>query len=263
MARAIWKGVIRMPDVELPVKLYSAIEEQGVHFRLLHAKDKAPVKQQMVNPATGEVVPPERIRRGYEVEKGVYVELADEELEALQPEPSRDIEITRFVEPQHISHQWYERPYWLGPDGDEAGDDYFALARALGERGVEGVARWVMRKKSYVGALRAAGDYLMLVSLRHAEEVVPASALEPPGGRKPDEREIRMARQLVDALATDFDPASFQDEYRERVLELVQTKAEGGTVELKEFRPKRPSDESLAKALEKSIAKAREKRSAA
>ncbi len=263
MARAIWKGVIRMADVELPVKLYSAVEDRGVHFRLLHAKDKAPVKQEMVNPNTGKVVPSDKVRRGFEAERGVFVQLSDPELAELEPEPSRDITITRFVDASLISHPWYERPYWLGPDGDDAAE-YFALARALADTGMEGVARWVMRKKPYVGALRAEGDYLLLASLRHADEVVPASALEPPGGRKPDEREVRMARQLVDALSDDFDPAAFRDEYRERVLEFVQTKAEGKTIKLEKYKPKGPSDESLAKVLEKSIASAKKgKRSAA
>lgn len=252
-ARAIWKGRIRFGDVDVPVKLYSAIKSTGgVHFRLLHEKDLVPVKQEMVNPATGDVVAYEDVRRAYPTEDGRLVMLDEDELAELEPEASRDIEITRFVDPAVITHQWYDRPYYLGPDDSAA--DYFALAEALRSQQKEGVARWVMRNKEYVGALRLEDEHLMLMTLRHAGEVVPASALKAPGGRELDKREIQMAKQLVSALEGDLDLESYRDEYRERVLELVEAKASGKVLKFPKAPAKKKKEDSLSAMLEKSLA---------
>ena len=258
-ARAIWKGVIRFADVELPVKLYSAIEDRKVHFNLLDEKATGRVEQRMVVPSSGDAVPREEIRRGFEADPGVFVVLEDEEVGALRPDPSRDIEVTRFLPEEEIGHAWYDRPYYLGPDtgsGDGAAvtRDYFALAEALSKRGREGVARWVMRNKEYVGALRAEGDHLALVTLRHTGEVIPASALEAPGGRELDGKEIGMAEQLIGALADDFEPEDYRDEYRDRVMELIEAKAEGRTIELAEPEPGKGEPDDLTGALEASLA---------
>jgi DNA end-binding protein Ku len=255
-ARAMWKGRIRFGDVDVPVKLYSAVKSTGgVHFRLLHEKDLVPVKQQMVNPATGDVVAYEDVRRAYPTEDGRLVMLDEEELAELEPEASRDIEITRFVDPAVITHQWYDRPYYLGPDDSDA--DYFALAEALRSQQKEGVARWVMRNKEYVGALRLEDEHLMLMTLRHAGEVVPASALKAPGGRELDKREIQMAKQLVSALEGDLDLESYRDEYRERVLELVEAKASGKVLKFPKAPATKKKEDSLSAMLEKSLEAAR------
>lgn len=249
-AKAIWKGTIRFQDIAVPVKLYSAVQEGGVHFRLLHEKDLEPVKQQMVNSLTGEIVAPEEIRRGYEVDRGTFVLLEDAELERLEPKASRDIEVTRFVPPDQVSHAWYERPYFLGPDADSGA--YFALAGALSRQGKVGVARWVMRKRAYVGALVSGGDHLVLITLRHAGEVIPTSEITAPEGRKLDAREVSMARQLIAALDDEFDPADFRDEFRDRVLELVQAKASGKTIKLERPREKKETRE-LSRMLAESL----------
>jgi DNA end-binding protein Ku len=252
-ARAIWKAHIRFGAVDVPVKLYSAVQDRAVHFRLLDAKRHEPVKQHMVDPDTGKVVDPGDIRRAYETDEGELVILGDEELADAAPEPSRDIQITRFVPPEEITHQWYDRPYFLGPD--EQDEAYFALAAALAKRNVEGVAHWIMRNKEYVGALRAEGDYLMLITLRHAGEVVPASALPAPTGRALDEREVNMARQLVKAMEDPFDITAYHDEYRERVQELVEAKAAGKVVRFPRAKAKK-AETDLADVLEASLAAA-------
>lgn len=257
-ARAIWKGVIRLGDGTVPVKLYSAVEDRNIHFRLLHEPDRVPVSQAMVHAGTGEVVPRERIRRGYEVEPGVFVVLDDEELEALEPEPSRDIEVLRFVPRGTLRHQWYRRPYYLGPDGRAGG--YFALARALDRSGRDGVVRWVMRKKEYFGALRLEGEYLTLLALRSADEVVTAAALDTPSGRELESREVKLAEQLVEALEDEFEPAAFQNEYRERVRELIAAKARGEAVEVERPEPRKAAEKSLRDALEESVRTARQTR---
>lgn len=254
-ARSIWKGVIKIGSTKLPVKLYSAVHEQNVHFRLLHKTDHQPVKQQLVSSSTGDPIDNDEIRKAYPVTSRQLVILEDEELEKLEPESSRDIEVRKFVDPESIDHRLYERAYFLGPDGDSA--DYFAAAEALRKKGKEGVARWVMRNKEYVGALRYEDGYLMLITLRYAEEVIDAEALEPPEGRALNPKEVRMAEQLIEALAAEFDPTQYHDEYRERVLDLVKTKARGGKVKVAKFRPKKTTDESLDNVLAASLAAAR------
>lgn len=255
--RAMWKGVIRMKDLEVPVKLYSGVEDKAVRFRLLHAKDLSPVEQKMVNPATGKEVEYSDIRRGYEVRPGVFVMLKDEELKQLEPEPSRDIEVSSFVAPELIDHRWYERPYFLGPD--ESDEVYQQLHQALLDAGVEGLVHWTMRNKAYVGALRAADEGLVIMTLRNTNEVVLAKDLPRPEGRELDRKEREMANLLIDSLATELDMSDWQDLYRKRVLELIETKAAGGEVKVKKFRAKKTDDDSLTKALEASLAKVRKK----
>jgi non-homologous end joining protein Ku len=128
-ARAIWKGVLKIGTNKVPVKLYSAVQDRSVHFHILDTSTKQPIKQRMVDPENDREIPKEEIQRGLEVEPGTFVVIDEEELTKLEPKASRDIEIRRFVPPARINHQWYERPYYVGPDGDESA--YFALAKAL------------------------------------------------------------------------------------------------------------------------------------
>ncbi len=246
----MWKGVVTFGDVQVPVKLYAAVQDRDIHFRLLHGADEVPVQQHMVNPDSGRVLPNDEVLKAYE-DVDALVILRDEELEALAPEATRDIEILRFVDPHDITEQWFDRPYYLGPDTNAS--QYFALAEALKRQDKMGVARWTMRNKEYVGALVPEGDHLMLITLRNADEVIPASVLEPPGGRQPDARELKLAQQLVSALESDFDPAEHHDEYRTRVLEFVEQKAKGKAPVIRKLQPKRPGKRTLASALEASL----------
>jgi DNA end-binding protein Ku len=250
-ARAIWKGKLQLGRTTVPVALYSAVVDKAVRFHVLDQRSETRVKQHMVIPQSNKEVSNDEILKGYQIEPGVFVTLTKKELEQLQPKQSRDIEISRFVPPKNVSSLWYDRPYYLGPDGDESA--YFALAEALANKEKEGIAHWVMRGKEYVGALRAEGDSLMLVTLRHAEEVVPAEALPSPEGRALDKKEIGMARQLVEALAGEFNPEEFRDEYRERVQEFIEQKAKGKKPRLHAVKSKKATP-SLASALSKSIA---------
>ena len=249
-ARAIWKGDLKLDSTKVPVKLYSAVRDQTVRFHILDEGSKTRVKQHMVEPGSGKEVSNEEIRKGFEVEPGTFVILDEEELESLEPEASREIEITRFVPPNEIAPEFYDRPYYLGPDGDQTA--YFALAEALRNKEKEGVARWVMRKQQYVGALRAEGDHLVLFTLRNAEEVLSAKDLPRPAGRAPDKRELSMAKQLVELLKGEFNPKDFQDEYRARVMEFVEKKAKGHAPKLRLVKTKRKAA-SLDKILSKSI----------
>lgn len=252
--RAMWKGVIRFDAVRVPVKLYGAVEDRNVHFRLLHRQDMEPVHQHLVNAETDEVVPYEETRRAYVTESGDRVLLDKAELEALEPQASRDIEIMSFLPLHKIDHRWYDRPYYLGPDEDGAA--FSALAEALEETQVEGIARWVMRNKSHVGALQLYQGYPMLMSLHHAEEVVPVEALKPPEGPALDKRELGLAHQLIEMLESEFQPQEYHDEFRERVLEMLAAKAQGKQVKKHVLKPREPSLD-LSQALETSIRQAR------
>jgi DNA end-binding protein Ku len=259
-ARAMWKALVRFGKVSVPVRMYSAAQEKDVHFHMLHASDQERVRQRMVHPGTGEEVPREEIRRGFEVEPGTFVLLSPEELESLAPAASREIAIAQFVPREAIDQAWYVRPYYLGPDGDDA--RYAALAAALEKAGRAGVAHWVMRKKQYSGALHARDGRLVLVTMRPAEEVVDVSALEPPAGRPLDKRELQLAEQLVSALTADFDPTAFRDEHRERVLALIETKRKGGKLH-KPRVPRKAEPASLASALSASLEHVRKERRSA
>ena len=259
-ARAIFRGVLRFEPVEVPVKLYSAVEDRQVRFHLLHDQDLERVRQRMVNPITGREVKREEVRWGAPTGEGEFVILSDEEREAVRAETDRTIRVERFLDPAVIDDRFYERPYWLGPD-EGAGESYHALAAALEAEGKEGVARWAMRRKEYVGALRAQNGHLLLVTLRHPEEIVPVRALDPPAGREFEAREIAMAEQLVATLVDRFDPTAVRDEYRERVLALVKAKAEGRSFDFETVEGetgRRP----LADLLEASLAESKKREKA-
>lgn len=253
-SRAMWKGVIRFGEIEVPVKLYSAIEDRTVHFRLLHRQDLEPVRQSLVNPETDEVVPFDATGRAYIAESGDRILLQRQELEALEPQPSRDITILGFLPLQAIDHRWYDRPYYLGPDGESA--QFFALADALQEMAVEGLAHWVMRNKDYVGALQLYQGYPMLMSLHHAEEIIPVEALQPPQGPPLDERELGLARQLIEMLDAQFQPQEYHDEYRQRVQEMLSAKAQGKRLRVRAPQ-RRERGVDIRHALEASIQQAR------
>jgi DNA end-binding protein Ku len=259
-ARAIWKGEIKIGSTKVPVKLYSGVVDRTVHFNILDERHHLRVKQHMVSPDNDEEVPTEKIQKGYEIDPGRFVVLTEEDLKSLEPEPSREIDIVEFVPPEAISQQWYERPYLLGPDGDQK--SYFALAEALTNKKREGIAHWVMRNKRYVGALRAENDHLVLFTLRNAEEVISARDLPKPAGRAPTAKELNMAKQLVALLEGEFDASEYKDEYRKRVMEFIERKAKGKAPRLHAVKTRRKAG-SLDAVLAKSLASLKKEKRAA
>ena len=258
--RAMWKASLELGKLRIPVKLYGAVEERRVHFRLLHAKDRVPVVQRMIDPRSQEEVPADEIRRGVELSPGVFVVVDPDEQQAAQPEPSRDIEVTRVIPRDALDIAWFERPYYLGPDGSNA--DYFALAAVLGEAGQVGIARWVMRGKQYFGALAPHDHHLALIALRTADEVVTPDALAHPAGPAISASERKLGEQLVAALAGEFDPGELRDEYRERVEKLIAAKQRGRRFAVKEAGPPRARGD-LGAVLRRSLEAARRGRDAA
>lgn len=257
-ARAMWKGRVAFGDFEVPVKLYAAARDQRVRFRMLDAERRAPVSQKMVDPASGE--PTDDVRRGLEVERGVYVLLTDEELASLEPEADRAIDVVTFVAPEAVDPARHERPYYLGPDGEP--ERYGALAEALEAEGKTAIVRWAMRKRRYVGALRAEAGVLRLSTLRRLGEVVSPSAIDAPE-KKIDPKEAKLAGQLVEALEDDFDLSEYRQTYRDAVAELLQKKARGERIgRPKKTAPKEtPSD--LEAALRESLAAAKKEKASA
>jgi len=257
MARALWKGELLLGKTRLPVQMLSAVRDQGIHFRLLHEEDLVAVEQRIIRKSDDKEVPKEERRRAYPLDRELAVILQPEELDKLEPEVSREIHLSRFVRAELLGNQWFDRAYYLGPDKDDA--DYFALAEALEHAHVVGIARWVMRKKRYLGALTSSGGYLAMITLRHAEQVVAVGSIEVPEARRPDEREIRMAEQLVSSIEGEFEPQLWKNEYRQRVHELLDAKARGKVVKL--ARPKRKrAGGDLADLLQRSLASAKERK---
>jgi DNA end-binding protein Ku len=259
-ARAIWKGTLALGRSGIPVKLYAAVEDRTVHFHLLEKRTHARVKQHMVNPNTGKEVRSDEIRKGYEIETDTFVIVDEEDLRKIEPGQSTAIEVPHFLPQGRIGHQYYDRPYYLGPDGDTK--SYFSFAEALSQKERAGLARWVMRKKEYVGALRSRDGYLLLITLRHADEVLSVRDLAAPPGKPPDSREIRMAEQLVSALEDEFRAEDYADEYRERVLKYIETKAKGRKPRLEAIPEPERAPKSLIDALAASLKSANTKRRA-
>lgn len=255
-ARAMWKAQLLIGEQQVPVKFYSAVEDRGIHFRLLHEKDQVPVQQQLVDAESGQVISWSDTLRAVATAEGDLVVLSKEELDELAPAASRDIEVFQFVPGPVVDHRWYDRPYYLGPDGSASA--WSALAAALADTGLTGIARWVMRGKRYYGALTLHAGYPVLISLRSADSLVDVSELQAPAGRELDKKELAMARQLIGLMEGEFDPADYADEYRDRVLTLVETKRSGGKVARRRIRPKEES-EDLGKALEASLKGARKR----
>ena len=206
---------------------------------------------------TGKDVPKEEMRKAFAVGPNTAVILQPDELEELVPPESREIELLRFVPASAVGDQWYERPYYLGPDGHT--DDYFAFGEALSRKEVIGIARWVMRKKRYLGALSALDGYLTMATLRRADQVLSFSGIEPAKAASPSANELKLAEQLVSSIEADFEPELWQNEYRQRLCKLIEAKARGEKLEPVRRKKKAPQV-SLAESLKASIAAAKEKK---
>ena len=253
-ARSIWQGTLTIQKHEIAIKLYAAVEDRHVHFHLLHKRDRSRVAQQMVDPETEKPVALDEARKAFEAEPGLYVIVTREDIERSEPKAARELRVSRFVPIDAIDPHLFDRPYFLGPDKDSA-NDYFALAKAVDRSHCAGIATWVMRKHSYVGALLSQFGYLMLITLRHADEVIPIQELDPPQGAALEAKERDLAAKLIDALSGQFEPQVYHDEYQERVHELIEAKRTGKKVKRQRVR-RTQSPGSLADALRSSLKQA-------
>jgi DNA end-binding protein Ku len=259
MPRAIWSGAISFGLVNIPVKLYSAVSKKTVRFHQIDAESGARVRQKRVGP-DGEEIAYEQIVKGYEIGPDRYVTISPEELEALEPQKTRTIDIEDFVDLEQIDPIYYDHPYYLAPDTG-ASKAYKLLVDAMEDSGKVAVARVVLRSKEHLVAIRPRDGALALETMLFADEVIPAESLEElasaDGDVETSDRELAMANQLIESLASDFEPGKYRDEYRERVLDLVERKAQGETIVIEEPAAEPQEVPDLMAALEASIASAK------
>src|ERR671936_644027 len=257
MARAIWTGSVSFGLLNVPVRLYSAVSRKSVSFRELRASDSSRIRHKRVAESDGEEVPYEEIVKGYELSPEQYVVLTRDELEELDPKKTKAIEIQDFVDLDEIDPIYFDHPYYLGPDKG-AEKPYALLVKAMSDERKVAVARFVLRNREYLAAIRPMSKVLTMATMRFADEVVQPEELEgviPENGRKLERREVEMAQQLIESLSGDFDPEKYRDEYREELLELIERKARGEeVVEAVSEEPKPTKAPDLMAALEESLA---------
>lgn len=259
MPRAIWSGSISFGLVNVPVKLFTAVQPKDVRFHQLDADSNTRVKQKRVS-VSGEEVPYEKIVKGYEISPDRYVVITPEELESLDPKSTRTIDIEDFVELDDIDPIYFERPYYLVPE--TGGAKAYALLRdAMRDSNKVGVARVVLRTKQYLATIRPKGNALVLETMLYHDEVVDEDELGGLPGEEVEvsDRELKIARQLIESLSVEFEPEKYHDTYREQVLALIEAKAEGQEIVTQ---PAVESTEGevvdLMAALEASLAAARD-----
>jgi DNA end-binding protein Ku len=259
MPRAIWSGSISFGLVNVPVKLVTATSPKDVRFHQLHVKDGGRVNQKRVCSLDGEEVDYSEVVKGYEVSRGNYVVIEPEELEGLAPEASRSIDIEEFVDLADIDPLFFEHSYYLVPDGPAA-RPYALLVEAMGGTGKAGIGRFVLRTKSYLAALRPVDGALVLSTMLYRDEVIAATELDVKTTKdtQPSDREVDMARQLVSSLSAQWDPSKYKDAYRDKLMELIEAKAEGNQIAIPEPVEKPATVVDLMAALEASLARAKE-----
>jgi DNA end-binding protein Ku len=256
MPRSIWSGAISFGLVNVPVKLYSAVSRKTVRFNQLNSQTGNRIQQKRVDPETGEEVAFDDIVKGFELTKGRYVVLTPEELDALDPERTRTIDIEDFVALEEIDPVYYDHPYWLVPDKGAA-KAYGLLLEAMREAGRVAIARVVLRSKEQLVAIRPAGHGLMMETMIFADEVVPPEEIEDlpeEAELKVSDRELKMAEQLIESLTSEWDPEKYSDEYREKVLDLIERKAQGEEIVALPEAPAPARVPDLMAALEASLA---------
>jgi DNA end-binding protein Ku len=260
MPRSIWTGAISFGLVNVPVKLYSAVSKKTVRFHQLHEPDGVRIQQKRVCPADGEEVPFDQIVKGYEITPDQYVVVTPEELEAIEPRKTKTIDIEDFVDLEDIDPIFYDHPYYLLP-GTGAAKPYKLLVTAMEDAGKVAIARVVIRQKEQLVAIRPTGDILTMETMNFADEVIPHDRFDEAPGADVDtnKREVDMARQLIESLAAEFDPSKYQDTYRERVLELIEQKAEGKEIAVQPTEEPQEVPDLMA-ALEASVNAARQNR---
>jgi DNA end-binding protein Ku len=256
MPRAIWTGAISFGLVTVPVKLYSAVNRKTVRFHQLSSKTRSRVQQKRVDAETGEEVEYQELLKGYELAPDRYVVVASEELDALAPEKTKTIDIEDFVELSQIDPIYYDHPYYLAP-GQGGAKPYSLLLSAMDETSKVAIARVVIRSKEQLVAIRPVAGVLGMATMLFADEVLSPSGIEDmpdPAKLKASARELEIAKQLVDSLATGFDPERYHDTYREQVLELIERKAQGEEIAVQApAEPAREPTPDLMTALKASL----------
>ena len=226
MARSMWKGSIAFGLVNIPVELYSAVRDHRPKFRLLHAKDEAPVRYERVCQTEGKPVAWEDLVKGYEYAKGQFVVLTKDDFKTAAVEKTRTIDILDFVDPKEVDERYFETPYYLqaGKGADRA---YALLREAIRDSGRIGIAKLILRDTQHLAAVEAIGDALVLTMMRFSDELADLGEFTFPKKTEIRAAELKMARQLVDTLASTWDPAKYTDEYKENLMRVINAKVKG------------------------------------
>jgi DNA end-binding protein Ku len=261
MARALWSGSISFGLVNVPVKLYPAIRHKDVHFHQLDEKSGARIRNRRVSETSGREVPSDRIVKGYELDQGTYVPVTDEELEAVEPERTHTIDVEDFVALAEVDPLQYVNTYWVSPAGDRGAPKAYALLRSAMERTDRvAIARFVLRTKEHLVMLRPAENALALHTMLYPDEIVAASDVDGlPVRVKADDRELKMASQLIESLTVKWDPKRYKDTYREKLLDVIKRKAKGEEIVTEPDREKAAEVVDLMAALEASIEASRQR----
>jgi DNA end-binding protein Ku len=253
----MWSGAISFGLVNVPVKLYSAVSKKTVRFHQLNGKTGHRIAQKRTDSQTGDEVSFEDIVKGYELTKDRYVVITPDELETLDPVKSRSIDIEDFVNLADIDPVYYDHPYYLVPDKGSA-KAYGLLLDAMRQSGKVAIAKVVIRSKEQLVAIRPApGGVLMMETMIFADEVVSPESIDDlpdPDDLNVSDRELKMAQQLIESLTSDFEPEKYRDEYREKVLELIERKASGQEIAVQPEAPEPAQVPDLMAALEASLA---------
>jgi DNA end-binding protein Ku len=260
----MWSGAVSFGLVNVPVKLYSAISRKNVSFNQIDSETGSRIKQKRVSAETGEEVPYEQIVKGYEISSGNYVTLDENELAALDPEAVRTVDISEFVDLADIDPLFYENAYYLAPEST-AVKPYALLVQAMEKAGKVAIARFVMRTKQYLAAVRAKDGILVLSTMVYADEINEPKELpdvDEADSIEIEPKELEMAIQLIESLSDEFEPEKYQDTYREAVLDLIEKKAAGEQIVVTSTAPEPAKVVDLMAALEQSVkdAKASRKR---
>ncbi len=260
--RTIWKGTISFGLVSIPIRLFSGARRQNVKFNMLHEKCQTRIKYRYYCPRCDETVDYKETVRGYEYEKGRYMVVTDEEMKDLAAEQNRRIELVDFIELSDIDPIYYDSTYYVMP-GEAGRKPYALLTEAMTEASRVGIGRFVMRRKPHLVALRPKRGALVMETMFYAEEIRNLESIKqevggvPPRDQSVDDKEKRMAVELIETLSAEFAPENYRNEYRDRVLNYIEKKAAGEEVVVPEEEPAEVID--LMDALQESLERAQTK----
>ncbi|MGZ8938916.1 MAG: non-homologous end joining protein Ku [Limisphaerales bacterium] len=259
--RAIWKGSISFGLVNIPIGLYPATRKEDVSFRQLRADDFSPIRYKRVAEADGEEVPWEKIVKGYEYEKGQFVLVTDEDFENAMPEATQSIDIIEFVDLSDIDPMYFDKPYYLEPQ--KGGKKAYALLReTLNEAGKVGIARVVIKTRQHLAAVKPKDDALVLELMHFPDEVLEPTGLDIPRDEKLGKKELEMAKSLVETMSGEWNPEEFKDEYRDKLIALIEEKVKHGGKEVPSAKAKPKAATNvvdLVAVLQKSLAESKKK----
>jgi DNA end-binding protein Ku len=240
MPRALWNGSLAFGLVNIPVELHTAVRDHRPRFRMLHARDKSPVRFERVCIRDGKPVAWEDLVKGYEVTKGHFVVMTRDDFKAAAVEKTKTVDIIDFVQAEEIDDRYFEVPYYLTPG--RGGERSYALLReALRESGRVGIAKFVLRDAQHLAAVEVIGDALVLSVMRFADELVEVKQFDFPRAEV-RKQELAMAKTLIKNLEAKWDPSKYADQYRENLLRIIRAKSKGKTAKLDAGEEARPAN---------------------